>query len=84
MNTDITSPETDFDTALHHAQRCSRYVRRLLDSDSELQSWLQTSYALPYSEAEIASCLTLKEIFSEDMLAAARARAGRLGNAARP
>ena len=69
MNTDITSPETDFDTALRHAQRCSRYVRRLLDSDSELQSWLQTSYALPYSEAEIASCLTLKEIISEDMLA---------------
>ena len=71
MNTVITPASTDFDTALQRTLRGSRYVRRLLDGDSELLPWLHQCYAQPCSAAEMAAWLAAMPISDETSLSRA-------------
>jgi len=76
MNTSITPAATDFNSVLQRALRCSRYVQRLLDSDStgELLPWLQTHYAQPCNAAEMQAWLDAMPVTDEDSLSRALRR----------
>ncbi len=56
MNTQ-NSPHATFSEMLQKTLHCSRYARRVLDSDRQLQDWLQENYATPCSRDEIGSLL---------------------------
>lgn len=40
-------PSASFSDLLRHTLDCSRYARRVLESDPDLQDWLQANYATP-------------------------------------
>ncbi|MDE2117433.1 MAG: bifunctional [glutamate--ammonia ligase]-adenylyl-L-tyrosine phosphorylase/[glutamate--ammonia-ligase] adenylyltransferase [Betaproteobacteria bacterium] len=76
MNTAITPAAADFDAVLRRALNCSRYVQRLLDSDTsgELLPWLRTHYAQPCNAAEMEAWLDAMPITDEDSLSRALRR----------
>ncbi len=71
MNTAIPA---DFDSVLPQTLHGSRYVQRLLDSDSELLPWLRTHYARPCSGEEMAGWLDAMPVTDEDSLSRALRR----------
>ncbi len=76
MNTAITPATADFDAVLQRTLRCSRYVQRLLDSDTtgELLPWLRAHYAQPCNAAEMEAWLDAMPITDEDSLSRALRR----------
>ncbi len=52
MNPPGTQSRT-FDDLLQRTLRCSRYAKRVLDSDPDLLDWLRTAYSTKCSQAEI-------------------------------
>ncbi len=54
MNTFTPQAAPDFGHLIRHSADCSRYVRRLLGSDSSLAPWLQEHYARPCTSDEMA------------------------------
>ncbi|MDD5179770.1 MAG: bifunctional [glutamate--ammonia ligase]-adenylyl-L-tyrosine phosphorylase/[glutamate--ammonia-ligase] adenylyltransferase [Gallionellaceae bacterium] len=78
MNTAITSTATDFDAALRRTLHCSRYVQRLLDSDSELLPWLRINYAQPCNAAEMQAWLDAMPVTDDDSLSRALRRLRKL------
>ena len=71
MNTVIMPASANFDAALQRTRHCSRYVQRLLDSDSALLPWLREHYAQPCSAAEMATWLAALPIEDETALSRA-------------
>jgi [glutamine synthetase] adenylyltransferase / [glutamine synthetase]-adenylyl-L-tyrosine phosphorylase len=57
MNISKTPSPAGFDAILQRAMRCSRYARRLLDSDNELLPWLQKNFSQPCSAEEMKAWL---------------------------
>ncbi len=76
MNTAITPATADFDAVLRRALNCSRYVQRLLDSDTtgELLPWLRSHYTQPCNAAEMEAWLDAMPITDEDSLSRALRR----------
>ena len=66
MNTAITPSAVDFDAALQRTLHCSRYVKRLLDSDSELLPWLRIHYAQPCNAAEMGAWLDAMPVTDDE------------------
>ena len=71
MSNAITSAPMNLDAALQRALLCSRYMQRLLDSDSTLRPWLREQLAQPGSAAEIASWLAAMPVSDEASLSCA-------------
>ncbi len=66
MNT--FSPLEDFDKFVQRCGHCSRYLNRLLESDSNWRNWLQENYATPCTVAELNTWLTTMPCGTEDEL----------------
>jgi glutamate-ammonia-ligase adenylyltransferase len=66
MNT--ISPLTDFDPLIQHSTLCSRYLQRLLETDSSLRLWLKENYATPCTTPEITSWFEAMPHGNEDEL----------------
>ena len=71
MSNAITPTPINFDAALQRALLGSRYMQRLLDSDSALLPWLLEHHAQPCSAAEIASWLAAMPVNDEASLSRA-------------
>jgi glutamate-ammonia-ligase adenylyltransferase len=50
-------PSASFADLLQHTVDCSRYARRVLETDSDLQNWLQENYATPCDRSEMLALL---------------------------
>ena len=74
MNTANTHTAANFEAMLQRTIHCSRYVRNLLDSDSELLPWLRSHYAQPCGAEEIDAWLNAMPIDDEDSLSRALRR----------
>ena len=76
MNTAIAPSTADFDSVLQRTLRCSRYVQRLLDSDTagELLPWLRAHYAQPCNAAEMEAWLDAMPVTDENSLSRALRR----------
>ena len=71
MNTVITTPPFDFDSAVQRTLHGSRYVQRLLDCDSQLLQWLRQCHAQPCTAAELAVWLAAMPTSDEAALSRA-------------
>jgi glutamate-ammonia-ligase adenylyltransferase len=72
MNTE-NSLFLPFSESLEKTLRCSRYARRVLESDSVLLNWLQDNYTTPCSREEITLLLTQTGFDLQDEAQLARA-----------
>ena len=71
MNTTIPQSDTDFESQLRHAARCSRYIKHLLSGDPTLQPWLRENFAQPCNAAEMALWLDAMHATDESSLSTA-------------
>ena len=69
MNTIVTI-DSDFDRLVRHGLHCSRYLRRLLEAEPGLHSWLYQQYSSPHSAGEIRDWLDAMPCDSEEALSA--------------
>jgi glutamate-ammonia-ligase adenylyltransferase len=63
-----TSTPADFDSILQSAAQCSRFARRLLESDAELLPWLCDHYLCPGDAEEMAAWLDAMPAGDEESL----------------
>ncbi|MBI3903247.1 MAG: bifunctional [glutamate--ammonia ligase]-adenylyl-L-tyrosine phosphorylase/[glutamate--ammonia-ligase] adenylyltransferase [Nitrosomonadales bacterium] len=64
-------PPSDFENILQRSLRGSRYIQRLLDSDSGLLPWLRANHASPCSTAEMTGWLDAMPVTNEASLSRA-------------
>ncbi len=77
MNTANLPPTTQdrpFDDLLQRTQRCSRYVKHVLEADHSLQDWLQKNHHTPCDRAEMLALLRQSNPGDETGLARALRR----------
>ncbi|MDP2143944.1 MAG: bifunctional [glutamate--ammonia ligase]-adenylyl-L-tyrosine phosphorylase/[glutamate--ammonia-ligase] adenylyltransferase [Gallionella sp.] len=68
-----TAPRPAFDTMLQRTLSCSRYARRVLESDPQLAAWLQASHATPCDRSEMLALLQQSGLNLDDEAALSRA-----------
>jgi glutamate-ammonia-ligase adenylyltransferase len=66
MNT--VTPSLSFEQLVQHGQHCSRYLKRLLEAEPQLLSWLQEHYASPCNAAELQQWLDAMPASNEEEL----------------
>jgi len=71
MNTSNTLPLQDFKALVQHASNCSRYVKHLLNAQSELMPWLAENYSNCGTAAEMTAWLDAMPAANEAELSTA-------------
>ncbi|HZW26663.1 MAG TPA: bifunctional [glutamate--ammonia ligase]-adenylyl-L-tyrosine phosphorylase/[glutamate--ammonia-ligase] adenylyltransferase [Gallionella sp.] len=66
-------PSTSFTDLLQHTVDCSRYASRVLETDSDLQNWLQENYAAPCDRSEMLALLQQSGLNLDDETQLSRA-----------
>jgi [glutamine synthetase] adenylyltransferase / [glutamine synthetase]-adenylyl-L-tyrosine phosphorylase len=71
MNTSKLLSPADFEALVQHSSHCSRYVQRLLGSDSTLLPWLRENYSAPCNAEEMTLWLDAMPNKDENELSSA-------------
>lgn len=67
------SPSASFTDLLQHTLNCSRYAKRVLETDPGLQNWLQENYATPCGRDEMLELLRQSGLKPDDEAVLSRA-----------